>query len=253
MEYLSKQQIVLLTLLVSFVTSIATGIVAVSLMGQSPQGVTETINHVVEKTIERVVSDSSPTDTSTTVAAAVAPIDPIPLAVDKVSRSLVRLKPMGSKADAVTGLGVIVSKDGIIVTDKSAISSLGNLVAVFSDGQEFPIQVVQSQIDGDIVFVVVQVPNDKKSVIIPLTFSSSIKLGQSVLALSGKESNILATGLVKKVEENISTSIPASEVMVGSPVFDLTGNGIGIRLTSLTDGIFYSFAQLKQSIPVLPH
>src|SRR3989338_3691505 len=39
-ENLTKQQIVLVTLLVSFVTSLATGIITVSLMEQEPQGVT---------------------------------------------------------------------------------------------------------------------------------------------------------------------------------------------------------------------
>lgn len=55
LEHLTKKQIILLTLLVSFVTSIATGIVSVSLMQQMPAPVTQTINRVVERTLERVV------------------------------------------------------------------------------------------------------------------------------------------------------------------------------------------------------
>ena len=55
LEHLTKHQIVLLTLLVSFVTSIATGIVTVSLVNQAPPSVTRTINQIVEHTVERVV------------------------------------------------------------------------------------------------------------------------------------------------------------------------------------------------------
>ncbi len=53
-EDLNKNQIILLTLLVSFVTSIATGIVTVTLIDQAPAPVAQTINQIVERTIERV-------------------------------------------------------------------------------------------------------------------------------------------------------------------------------------------------------
>ena len=54
-EQLSKSQIILLTLLVSFVTSIATGIVTVSLMGQAPPSIAQSVNRIVERTVEKVI------------------------------------------------------------------------------------------------------------------------------------------------------------------------------------------------------
>jgi hypothetical protein len=53
---LSKSQLLLLTLLVNFVMSIATGIVTVSLLDQAPQTVTQTVNRIIEHTVETVTT-----------------------------------------------------------------------------------------------------------------------------------------------------------------------------------------------------
>ncbi|MDP2593910.1 MAG: hypothetical protein Q8P36_01040, partial [bacterium] len=53
-EGLSKSQLVLLTILVNFITSVATGILTVSLLDHAPAYVTQTVSRVVEHTIETV-------------------------------------------------------------------------------------------------------------------------------------------------------------------------------------------------------
>ena len=64
---LNTQQLVLLCLLVAFVTSIATGITVVSLMDQGQTPVTQTVNRIVERTIERVVEPEEDNENKTVV------------------------------------------------------------------------------------------------------------------------------------------------------------------------------------------
>lgn len=58
---LDKKQLILLTLLITFVVSIGTGIVTVSLMKQMPTSVPQTINNVIQRTIEKVTTVQVPT------------------------------------------------------------------------------------------------------------------------------------------------------------------------------------------------
>ncbi len=263
MEDLTKQQIILLTLLVSFVTSIATGIVTVSILDQAPQSVTQTINRIVERTIERVTPDTG--GTTNTAAVPITFEDQTALASEKVSKSVVRIKQKGSNANSVKGMGLLISKEGIVVTDKSVLGNDTDLVAVLNDEGsgtplEFHIRTIQSQINGDIVFVQIIIPNEMKSRVslTPLAQASSIKLGQTVLALSGKDSFLLKQGIVERVEGTqatttsvtaVITTIPKEEILLGSPLFNISGEVIGLKTLSVSG--FYPLALLKGTIPVL--
>src|SRR5882672_5247230 len=117
-EQLSKSQIILLTLLTSFVTSIATGIVAVSLMDQAPPVVAQTVNRVVEHTVEKVIpSGQTAASTVTTEKTVIVnQADLIAQATQKVTPSLVRLFSVSEPSQFVS-MGVVLNATGMIVTD----------------------------------------------------------------------------------------------------------------------------------------
>jgi hypothetical protein len=52
---LNKSQLLLLALLVSFITSVVTGITVVSLMDQAPKSISTPITKIVKQTVERIV------------------------------------------------------------------------------------------------------------------------------------------------------------------------------------------------------
>ena len=112
-EHLTKHQIVLLTLLVSFVTSIATGIVTVSLMDQAPPSVTRTINQIVERTVEKVVPAAV---TSASQGAAAAMVtkettvvvkndDLVAQSIAKVQKGIVRIVSLNDRTVLRGGAG----------------------------------------------------------------------------------------------------------------------------------------------------
>src|SRR3989338_8018073 len=64
---LNKAQLILLAILLSFVTSIATGIVTVTLMQQAPASVTVPINRIIQQTVEKIQQVEGKTTVNTIV------------------------------------------------------------------------------------------------------------------------------------------------------------------------------------------
>ena len=140
-EQLSKSQVVLLTLLVTFVTSIATGIVTVSLMEKAPPAIAQTVNRVVEHTIERIVPTTQTASAGQTKTMLIKESDLMTQSVADFSPSVVRLYSSDSTDPLFLGLGVVVESGGVI-SDTAALGAYGDAVAVFGDGSRLRLFVV---------------------------------------------------------------------------------------------------------------
>lgn len=114
MKELNSQQLILLALLVSFVTSIATGIVTVTLMDQAPPPITQTINRVVEKTIERVVPGES--KTTTVVKEVPVFVTEEQLIVEAVNKAIDGVVQIANSSGVYLGSGFLVNGRGMVVT-----------------------------------------------------------------------------------------------------------------------------------------
>jgi len=282
-EDLNKMQIVLLTLLVSFVTSIATGIVTVTLLEQAPPGVTQTINRVVERTIQTVVPGEKQV-TTVVKEVIVKEEDLLVNAVGKVSRSLVQINAIDvDGGNVLLGLGVVISGDGYIVTGSDRIKGNRNNLIISRDGSHADVEIVSE--NEDIAILKITKPeieqenkntqlNEEEEIeenteisLIPATLadSDSIKLGQFVAAIGGKSGDSVFTGIVSRLDMEIVVVSDENEKEVGeereilryivtnldlnksntaSPLLDMDGDILGVNVVTV-DGAILSVPSNK--------
>ncbi len=244
MEHLSKSQIVLLTLLVSFVTSIATGIVTVSLVDQAPPIITQTVGRVVEKTVETVMPAPAgqPAAAATTVVTkektvVVSESEQIAKAVSNVSPSIVHIYT-SSEEPLFLGLGVIMDSSGTMLIDNAAIDDRAEAIVSLPDGTRVRAFVVERDAKRGIAYLRTSTTTEaeaKKPIVWkPVSIATDKPvLGATVVALSGKTVARIASGLVAALLQGdngsvIDTNIAENSIMAGSPLVDTNGNLVGV-------------------------
>ena len=268
-EQLTKAQIVLLTLLVSFITSIATGIVTVALMDQAPAGVTQTINRVVERTVERVVPSetsqiASAGESVREVTVVVKENDLITEAIEKNSASLVRINRQDVRAEgevgAYVGLGFFVRADGIIATDTTLLLPRGTYTVTTGVGAHFTARVVQDVAKAPIAFLRIEkITGAETFHAIATADLKNVKLGQTVISLAGEDRTSVAVGVVTDIESGdtveattrVRTDIADNRVGYGSPLFNMFGEVIGMHTASSQTSGVASYLPLS-SLPAIP-
>ncbi|HEX7651114.1 MAG TPA: hypothetical protein VF439_00145 [Candidatus Paceibacterota bacterium] len=228
---LSNSQLLLLTLLVNFVMAIATGIVTVSLLDKAPPTVLQSVNRIVEHTVETVApAIDIPTQTVT------QPQDSQPSEEDQlvaaISAEKARTVTIADDDGKPLALGVYLPKARAVVT-ASAERLPAQATAAFSDGTSVPVSISKQ----DSALVVYGFADDAvlPSAVSPaLLAPNGLKQGQAVIALTADGSAV--TGIISKVSaDGITTTLP--DVPAGSAAVSLSGGLVGIRSGS-ADGMF---------------
>jgi len=244
MEQLSKSQIVLLTLLVSFVTSIATGIVTVSLMDQAPPVVAQTVNRIIERTIETVAADPKNQTAATIVTqektVVVKESDLISQALVRVNPSVVRLFTMSTDTPAFLALGVVMDAAGTIVSDADIFKAGDEAVAQLADGARVRVSLSSQDATSAVAYFASATSTiDGKSISWnPITISGTHPtLGATVISIAGKsvariDAGII-TALIASTDDSgpqvIDTNVGLDSILGGSPLITTEGNLLGLR------------------------
>ncbi|MDO8493488.1 MAG: serine protease [bacterium] len=251
MEELNKTQIVLLTLFITFVTSVTTGIVTVTLLQQAPQGVTQTINRVVEHTIEKITPVTTRTETRV-----VGQEDEIIKTASLIKPAIVRITSSVSTAVASTsdeqlagilvatnlsdnevGTGFLVSSDGLVATAYSVIPDHNISYGVFVGDKKYQANVIiHNKNEG---LAILKIEHDKATKFVAPQFASKpVTLGQTIIVL-GRDLDryTVSVGLVASLKEATLSSLPifkttvrSDNTNIGGPLLSSTGQVVGLNL-----------------------
>ena len=232
-EDLSKSQLLLLMVLVNFIVSIATGVLTVSLLDQTPTTVTRTINQLVERTVETVNADSP-------IPIVVEPATPIPVAPTEEERLTSAISSAAARTVSIhirststpaVAVGVYFAKSRIVATTMRP-SLPKEAVIQFAGGVAIPASLARTSDDIGIYgfaddAALPQIPSAGR------ISAADLKLGQTVVAITSERA--AATGIISRVDNTgIYTTLQA--VPAGAAAVNLAGDVIG--LSSGTPGVF---------------
>lgn len=226
---LNKPQLILLAILLSFITSIATGIVTVTLMQQAPPSVITPINRIVKQTVEKIVPQEGKTITNTVV------VKEEDLVVDAIAKNQSALFTITKEVEDVdgkiievnAGKGFVVSNDGIVVADNLLVTDNSKVYYVKNNSGKFKADFVSLNKNG-FSFLKIGAPLDEKN---KLTFTlptfgdlNNMKMGQKILLLGSTVSSFIFDGN-KEMKLNVTKS------NAGGLVLDIDGDVLGIELS----------------------
>jgi len=263
MEDLSKTQIILLGLLVSFVSSVAVSIMTYSLLSEAPATITQTINRVVERTIETVVpAENKPEVVTKEVTVVVKEEDLVIDAIKKNKDSLVRIqeRKRGGESE-FTAFGLILHKGGLVATSKTNFPGNSTFDAILPDTSKVTLRKISSSATQNFSFFTIENPEQKEFIGAMLGDSDVLQLGQTVISIKGVDRNTVSIGRISGLSvtpENSQSatsskySLIESDVLsgeIGSPALNLNGELIGIGLG--TPGNFIPINMLKREVETL--
>jgi len=229
---LNRSQLIMLALLLSFVTSIATGITTVTLMQQAPQSVTVPINNVIRETVEKIVPVPGKNTVQTIIVKeedlVVDAIAKNQSAIFSVTKEVTDLE--GKVIEVSAGQGFVVSSDGVVVADASLVPG-GQVYFVKNSSGKFKAEFIKqdASLKKGFAFLKIGAPLDEKD---KLAFTlpifgdlSKMKAGQKVLVLGSAILSFIFDG-----NKDLNLNITKSNG--GSLVLDLDGEVLGIGLSN---------------------
>ena len=219
-----------------------------SLLTDTTPAVTQTINNIVQKTIEQVTTGTTtPTIIKTAPAPVLSESDQVMFAVGGNLSKLASIRDKASDGASATstakiGIGTIISSDGLIATDNSILGDKTEFIVFFGDKYRFAKKVYFDD-SKHLAFLQTEDPvkdniNMQGIVFSPVLYSAGdLRLGLSLIALGGENGKSMTRGSVTEIPDKKTSPLLAGDMMLASSyrggiVFGLDGKVIGFILSS---------------------
>jgi S1-C subfamily serine protease len=152
-------------------------------------------------------------------------------AISKVEKTVVLIRTKTKTGKNLEGSGFILTSDGLIITLAELVPE-GSKISLFVDEEIFSPQVLKRDLDKNLALLKIE----KKNLSTTGFFNfEKLKLGERVFLIgrsfeNGKFKNFVDEGIVKSFDESkIETNIQPSKEILGTPLFDIEGNLLGMN------------------------
>lgn len=233
LEHLTKSQVLLLALLVAIVSSVATGIVTVSLMGQAPPMVAANVGNIIERTVKHVIF-------ATTTIPAPAPVNPAPAApataaeaIATVQKSVIHIVVQGDTAGTLVARGLITGKDGSAITDAASLSPALAYEALLHDGSRVDLIVEPAESSAATVRITLQSASSTAFIPAKIGDIQRLPLGATVVRIGGYGTDTVALGIMATMPDKATNTVQAdiSSAVPGAILVSVDGSVVGMTTT----------------------
>jgi hypothetical protein len=179
--------------------------------------------------------------------------------VDQYGKSVVLIAALDENNQIIsTGSGFIVRPNGVIITNRHVIEDANHALVKLTNGDVFnDVSIIDVDTIRDIAVIKIKAVNLVSAVI---GNSNNSKIGDNVIVIGNPQGleNTVSNGLISGIRDSEKgfkwhqISAPISPGSSGSPVFNMTGEVIGIATASITQGQNLNFSiPINYAIPLV--
>ena len=164
----------------------------------------------------------------------------------------------GQTESQSSGSGMIISKDGYVLTNNHVVEGAEKLTVMTTSGEEYDATVIGADEVNDVALLKIDGSEDFPTV--SIGDSDNIQVGQQVCAIGnplGELTNTLTVGYVSALDREISESSTGTTINMfqtdcainsgnsGGPIFDMNGNVVGITTAKYSSSGYSNSASVE--------